>query len=406
MIELSWTVDPGAGGLSRLDGLPYDQFASNAAGYGNMRRGICAAFDRLGVSYRIVAAPSFISRLDPTPLTMPRGYENRPHPGGTRWRQYTRVTEVRSHPLPDPVTRPDVIRICIGTPDAWDWGGAGYRIGMTMWESSEIPTGTNSWIPWLDSADEIIVPCEHNAALIRPHTAVPVRVVGLGLNADEWPLLDRSERSPKKPFTFLLAGQLSVRKGWMPAVDAFWRAFHADPRYRLILKSSSRSELCYLHDNNRMSWRHWSEDPTIHVMRTFFTRAGLLELYRRADAFLWPTRGEGWGLPPREAAMTGLPVITPIHTGQDDAASWAWRPVKSSADGFAAIFTAWGYCGQWYQVDVDDLAAAMVEVVERHDEAVAWTRDVARPYLLQRSWSDVAEEILSSVAAAKEVRVA
>jgi len=394
-VELSWSVDPGAGGLARLDGLPYDPFKSNAAGYGNMRAGICRGLEALGVEYRIIPAPSFLERLVSCDLDMPDEWRDRPHPGGTRWRQQCRVTEVRSEPIPDLVTRPDVTRICIGTPETWTWGGAGRRIGMTMWESSALPDGRNSWVPWLEDADEVLVPCEHNAALVRRQSAASVRVVPLALDPAEWPLADRTRR-PGAPFVFLLSGQLSYRKGWLHAYQAFMLAFGRDPRFRLVLKTSSRSELCALDSKDRSRYAFWFEDPNVTVLRSFYSHAGMLELYRRADAFVWPSLGEGYGLPPREAALTGLPVMSTDNTGLADAAAWAWRTVRSEeAAGVAAIFGPWGYCGQWAQLDTGDLAAAMIEMVQEREQAAEWTRDVARPYLSERSWTDVAREILA-----------
>ena len=400
MIELSWTVDPGAGGLDRLDGLSFDPFKSNAAGYGNMRAGICRALDTLGIVYAIVPAPSFLDRLVPAPLKMKEEYVDRPHPGGTRWRRICRVTDVQKTPAPDPVTRPDVTRICIGTPETWTWDGAGRRIGMTMWESSAVPDSRNSWVPWLQDADEVIVPCEHNAALVRRQApGAAVRVVPLAVDGEDWPLMTR-ERKPGGSLTFLLAGQLSYRKGWLHAYQAFMMAFGRDPRFRLVLKTSSRSELVTLDSKDRSRYAYWFEDPNVMVLRDFYEHAGMLEMYRMADVFVWPSLGEGFGLPPREAAMTGLPVISTDNTGLEDAARWAWRTVRSEeAAGVAAIFGPWGYCGQWAMIDIGDLAAAMVQVAQEYDQAVAWTRDVARSYLTRRTWLDVARDILAPVEA-------
>jgi len=418
VVELSWSVDPGAGGVARLGGGAYDPFQSNAAGYGAMRRGICDGLAALGVQYTIHPAPHFLSRIVPADYRdgMPEEWRHRPHPGGTRWRRFCRSTDIVDAPPPPPITRPGVTRICIGTPDSWTWDGAEYRIGFTMWESSEIPIRRNSWVPWLEAADVVLVPCEHNAALVRRHTRAAVEVVPLGLDGSAWPLMDR-ERRAGQPFVFLYAGQISYRKGWMQAYDAFKRAFGDSPAARLVIKTSGRSELGAMAGYRdpvvtmtggkaeigrrdaaarRSLWRYTFDDLNVLVLRSFWSRAAMLRLFARADAFLWPTLGEGWGLPPREAAATGLPVITCQHTGQYDADRWAWRVARSSPGGMAAVFGAWGYCGQWQKVDVDDLATAMVAVVDGHVEAAAWTRDVARPYVTARSWTDVAADVLAA----------
>lgn len=410
-IELSWSVDRGAGGVKRLGGGAYDPYQSNAAGYGAMRTGIRRGLDRLGVPFEVVPAPGFFERIQW--LGQPEGKPER----GTRWRRWCDATEFLQAPPDDPVTRPDVTRICITTPESWSWDGAGTRIGYTMWESSQMPTGMNAWGPFLDGADVVVVPCEHNARLVRQVVKrARVEVVPLGLDAADWPLLDRT-RQPDQPFVFLLSGQISYRKGWMQAYDAFKRAFGDRSDVRLVIKTSGRSDLCAMLGRNqayirlrggkgdlnpspgkagpRSVWAYTFDDPNVLVLRAFWSRAALLKLYARADAFLWPTLGEGWGLPPREAAATGLPVITPDHTGQYDAARWAWRVIPSSPDGKAAVFGPWGYCGQWHRLDVVAMADQMVEAVEQREEAHAWAREHARPAVIDRSWTDVAADMLA-----------
>ena len=44
----------------------------------------------------------------------------------------------------------------------------------------------------------------------------------------------------------------------------------------------------------------------------------LAELYRGCDAFVFPTKGEGWGLPLIEAAASGLPIITVPYSGHTE----------------------------------------------------------------------------------------
>jgi glycosyltransferase involved in cell wall biosynthesis len=42
---------------------------------------------------------------------------------------------------------------------------------------------------------------------------------------------------------------------------------------------------------------------------------GMVALYAEADAFVFPSCGEGWGLPLLEAMATGLPCLTILNTG-------------------------------------------------------------------------------------------
>ena len=48
--------------------------------------------------------------------------------------------------------------------------------------------------------------------------------------------------------------------------------------------------------------------PVIHL-KEFVSKEELIALYRRADAFLAPFRGEGFGMKIVDACAVGIPVI-------------------------------------------------------------------------------------------------
>ncbi len=48
---------------------------------------------------------------------------------------------------------------------------------------------------------------------------------------------------------------------------------------------------------------------------TFLTKQALIALYRGADAFVAPFRGEGFGLKILDACAVGLPVLAPHYGG-------------------------------------------------------------------------------------------
>jgi glycosyltransferase involved in cell wall biosynthesis len=47
----------------------------------------------------------------------------------------------------------------------------------------------------------------------------------------------------------------------------------------------------------------------IRIISESLSQLEMAELYRRADAFVLPSRGEGWGRPYMEAMASGLPTI-------------------------------------------------------------------------------------------------
>jgi len=124
-----------------------------------------------------------------------------------------------------------------------------------------------------------------------------------------------------------------------------------------------------------------------------------MSLYGFADAFVWGSRGEGWGYPPREAAATGLPVITAAHSGMTDAGDWAY--VVPHTTGRPAYFRHWGgACGRLYEPDWDEMIDRMRWVVEHRDEAKEFGR-CASEVVTRRTVDDLGRDLLTELAGAR-----
>jgi glycosyltransferase involved in cell wall biosynthesis len=84
----------------------------------------------------------------------------------------------------------------------------------------------------------------------------------------------------------------------------------------------------------------------------------LRDLYRQVDCLALPSRTEGWGMPHREAAMMGLPVITQAHSGLDDGHTHEWAIVVEKGQ-MRQIDDEGNIAGEWRVADVQELAAKM-----------------------------------------------
>ena len=92
----------------------------------------------------------------------------------------------------------------------------------------------------------------------------------------------------------LFAGTLEPRKGVDDLVDA-WRMLPR-PRPRLVLCGGA-------------GWGARVEERDGIELTGYVSRERLRELYRRALVFAYPSRHEGFGIPPLEAMACGAPVI-------------------------------------------------------------------------------------------------
>lgn len=252
---------------------------------------------------------------------------------------------------------------------------------LTMTEGSELPLG------WADiinrsGVQRVIVPCQHNAdAFANGGVECPISVIHGGTDPDEFPLRTE-QRDPAQPYTFLALADRGKRKGWSEVYQAFFAAFGSykdtgPDKVRLQIKCRPGGNDLIDFIVEKTPWI----DPRIHFdMRDV---ADMREVYAMADCFVIPSRSEGWGMPHREAAMMGCPVITQAYSGMDDGNTGQWaivvekgrmEPIDATQDGHIK--------GQWRVADRDDLADWMQRCYDGPEytagqgrEAAAWLRE-------------------------------
>jgi len=229
-------------------------------------------------------------------------------------------------------------------------------VGYTMFESTLMPKGKVNLINWY--CDACIVPCTWCAETFRAQGVnVPVHVAKWGVDQnDYWPI-DRSGRGG--PYTFLWNGTPDYRKGWDLVYRAFWKAFGKSQDVRLVLH--------FRHIPNGMGG---VDDENVEMVVGLFDRPILRKMLAEADCFVFPSRGEGWGSPPREAAATGLPVIATNWGGlAEEIEDWA-LPLRV-AKLVPAAYNNWdaGEIGEWAEPDLDHLIELMRWCFEHREEA-------------------------------------
>jgi glycosyltransferase involved in cell wall biosynthesis len=188
-------------------------------------------------------------------------------------------------------------------------------VGITMFETDRLPYG---WAEACNMMDEIWVPSSFNLETFRLAGINPdlLRVIPFGLNAELYnPDRVRPLRFPgKRGFTFLSVFQWSKRKGWDVLLQAYLQAFSSLDDVCLVIRAYPDAfRLPAIKDRVRNYIIDLGYDadkiPPIIIIDEFISDERMPNLYRSADCFVLPTRGEGWGIPFMEAMASGLPTI-------------------------------------------------------------------------------------------------
>lgn len=237
----------------------------------------------------------------------------------------------------------------------------GRRVAVTMFESSKLPKG---WTDILNEMDAVIVPstfCRDVFAACGVN--VPIHVIPLGISETFQP--HWREYGPRvrgdKPFTFLAIGDRGKRKNPDAALQAFLLAFDDNEDYRLVIKTRDPK------DNPHIIFTN----PNIDMISADMTEQELYQLYCDCDCFVFPSLGEGFGLPPREAAATGMPVIATNWSGlTDDIGVWGipldYQLVTADWQGSRDLEGQ--DLGLWAEPDIEHLADLM-HCVADHSQA-------------------------------------
>eukprot|EP00955_Chlamydomonas_euryale_P032268 338390-Chlamydomonas_euryale.AAC.1 len=123
----------------------------------------------------------------------------------------------------------------------------------------------------------------------------------------------------------------------------------------------------------------WDDAPTMYVITSHMTTEQYAGLYRASDAYVIPTRGEGWGMPITEAMAMGIPAIVTNWSGVADFVDESvGYPVRYSL-GDVPDDQPWWFRGtRWADVDVDHLRERMRHVYEHPEEAAERGRAARR----------------------------
>lgn len=229
------------------------------------------------------------------------------------------------------------------------------KIANTMIESDQIGS---TWVNACSRMDYILVPNEfQKQAFEKSGIKKPVIVIPHGTETEKFPFYERPERDI---FTFGIVGYLNERKGVFDVIRAFASEFEPDEPVRLVLKTS----------NMAFGYYRYFHDTRITTIKSLLPLGGINDLYRSFDCFVFPSRAEGVGQPPREAMATGLPVIATKYSGLEEICdpeiSYPLLPVRYEVGVNPQNIEQ---PGRWAKIDIRELMYQMRYVYEHKEES-------------------------------------
>jgi glycosyltransferase involved in cell wall biosynthesis len=164
--------------------------------------------------------------------------------------------------------------------------------------------------------DEVWTTSNFCKSVISQHFSGPISVVP-GIVDSQTYCIDGNRadiRNQSKSFKFISVFNWNYRKGPDALLKAYCKAFSNSDDVSLILvcrKKRISGPASGVKDEVEKTINDLNLKNPPHIMRVTkeLNEDGIASLYRACNAFVLPSRGEGYGLPYLEASLCGLPVI-------------------------------------------------------------------------------------------------
>lgn len=221
------------------------------------------------------------------------------------------------------------------------WDGV-HRVLFTMWETTELPTSFERYLPLYN---QILVPNEYDRDLFAKHHH-DVKVVPLGVDTEWYKPIDvpRHDR-----FQFRAGGSLWGRKGLDVVVKAFNKLNLPDADLRIKAAPHARDVPKEPLGANIYLDRQWMSEEQKRIW------------FAEADCFIAASRGEGFGLMPLQTISMAVPTIVSLTTGQVQFSHLGTGTVNCAKRQSNTV-------GFWDEPDLDELCAQMMHHYENRSQ--------------------------------------
>ena len=272
----------------------------------------------------------------------------------------------------------------------------GIKVAYTVFETDVLSRG---WPEGLNQADYVFTASSWGRQIMI-NCGVDykkIKIIPEGVDPNVFhPWGGTIENIDRKKFNFLMIGKYEKRKGQDELIEAFSKIFKNYQDVQLLLKADSfidpeailqlKSKIKAYGCNN------------IKILSGKVDNVFLASLYRSCDAFVFPSKGEGWGLPLIEAIACGLPVVTTYCTGHSEYLKCIENHIEMIDTKLEQVpFDPQKYpdgFGNWYAPLVDSIADGLKRCVERGKQRNLLAAEIM---ISNFSWDASARKLLKIV---------
>jgi glycosyltransferase involved in cell wall biosynthesis len=294
------------------------------------------------------------------------------------------------------VPRQPGVAVVYAQGDVLDRNPGHVRVGYTMLEVDGFP---DEWVRKANDMDEVWTPTEFNRiGLLNSGVTAPVHVMPLGVDPDRFHPGIRGFPNPRGEYVFLASLEWGERKAPEILLRAFSETFSAKEPVRLIAKISNTDPAIRIKETVRSLGLKSTGGRISYVLNRAFPYTQLGSLYRSADCFVSPSRGEGWGMPVLEAMACGLPTIATNWGGHTEflGKNIAY-PLRVSGLSPARAKCPYYRGFRWADPDEQHLRDLMRHVYENRDAARERGLRAARDVHARWTWDHAAKRILERI---------
>ncbi|KAJ9540780.1 hypothetical protein OSB04_027286 [Centaurea solstitialis] len=319
----------------------------------------------------------------------------------------------------------DSIVVCHSEPGAWSPPlfqtvpcpppNSGFAIGRTMFETDRV---NPEHVKRCNAMDMVWVPTEFHVSSFVKSGVDPSKVVKViqavdteffdpikyePLNLAELGNLVLGSRlkgsSSRIPFVFLSVFKWEHRKGWDVLLRSYLKEFSSLDNVDLyLLTNPYHSDRDFGNKIVDFVENSGLEKPvdgwaSVYVIDFHIAQVDFPRLYKAADAFILPSRGEGWGRPIVEAMAMSLPVIATNWSGPTEYLS-AENSYPLAVDRMSEVIDGPFKGHLWAEPSVDKLRLLMRHVMNNPEEAKS-KGEKARKDMIDKFSPEIVANIVS-----------